>query len=292
MKFLILGKSGQLSSELQRSLRGSEHSIDVQDSRKIDFDDLEILFNKLEKLDFDVLVNTVAWTDVDAAEKNAEEAFRINANLPKNLALAVRSKRKTFVQISTDYVFSGESIIPWGINSITQPINTYGKTKALAEEYIQEIYSENSYIFRTSWLYSPFRKNFVKTMIAAALKNDQILNVVDDQWGQPTSAKDLAGQIIRSLEHKISPGIYHATNSGLTTWNIFAKKIFELIGENPDRIKALGSTSLIRDAVRPKYSVLSHECWSKTCIQPMRPWQNALEDQISEIKSFVISEGK
>ena len=292
MKFLIIGKSGQLSRELQRTLMGSEHLFVVLDSRKIDFDDLEALYNELYKLDFDVLVNTVAWTDVDAAEKNAKEAFQVNANWPKNLALTVRNQRKAFVQISTDYVFSGESTIPWEIDSNTQPINIYGKTKVLAEEYIQDIYSENSYIFRTSWLYSSFRKNFVKSMISAALRDNQRLNVVDDQLGQPTSAKDLASQIIKAIELKIKPGIYHATNSGMASWNSFAKLIFELIGENPDRIIPLSSASLVRDAVRPKYSVLSHQCWSNTGIQVMRHWQDALENQIDEIKKVVIAEGQ
>lgn len=292
MKFLIIGKSGQLSRELQRTLKGSEHLIDVQDSRKIDFDDLDVLSNELDKSDFDVLVNTVAWTDVDAAEKNAEEAFRVNANWPKHLALAVKNQRKAFVQISTDYVFSGESTTPWEIDSKTQPINTYGKTKVLSEEYIQDIYSENTYIFRTSWLYSSFRKNFVKTMISAALRDDQRINVVDDQLGQPTSAKDLASQIVKALEQEIKPGIYHATNSGIASWNSFAKMIFELIGENPDRVIPLSSASLVRDAVRPKYSVLSHQCWSNTGIHAMRPWQDALENQIDEIKKVVIAEGQ
>lgn len=291
MKILILGKTGQLSREIQRTLKNSEHLINVQDSRKMNFDDLDKLSNELYKFDFDVLLNTIAWTDVDAAEKNVEEAFRINANWPRNLAFVAKNGRKTLVQISTDYVFSGKSIIPWEINSRTQPINNYGRSKAKAEEFIKDIYPENSYIFRTSWLYSPFRNNFVKTIISSSLRSNESLEVVDDQFGQPTSAKELVNQIIKSLEHKIKPGIYHATNSGVASWNSFAKKIYELIGDDPYRIKSLSSESLNRHAKRPKYSVLSHKCWSKTGIQAMRPWQNALEDQISEIVSAVISEG-
>ena len=291
MRFLILGHSGQLGKEICMALESSEHKFELLDYRRCELDSSEKLSQQLKLLDFDVFVNAVAWTDVDAAESHVKETFRINAFWPRNLAKALLNIEKTFIHISTDYVFSGESNIPWQVDSEPSPINVYGESKAKAEEFIQQINPYQSYIFRTSWLYSPFRKNFVKTMIKSALKDDCNLKVVDDQIGQPTSAKDLAIQIIKSIEENIKPGIYHATNSGEASWNSFARKIFTLIGENPDRIESISSDDVKRIAKRPIYSVLSHDCWIDSDIKPMKNWQLALEEQINIIKSAVLMEG-
>ena len=128
-------------------------------------------------------------------------------------------------------------------------------------------------------------------MVRLALKNKELVRVVNDQIGQPTSALDLAEQMVLSIEKHLKPGIYHATNSGQATWNDFAKEIFRFVGENTDRVLPMSSSELSRPAPRPSYSVLSHVCWENSGVKPMRDWREALAEQIVEIKSAVMAEG-
>lgn len=288
---LILGHTGQLGEEFARSLAPLGKAR-VLNRDKWNFENLEETEKIIRLLKPDVILNAIAWTDVDKAEDYEEEANFVNAIIPKNLAIISKRLGIKLVQISTDYVFSGNNSEPWNIDDQVQPINAYGRSKALGEKYILDIYPANTYLFRTAWLYSSHRVNFVKTMLSLALKNEESISVVDDQFGQPTSARDLAAQIIHGLEEGISPGIYHATNSGTATWNEFAKEIFILANQEPTRVLPISSKDLIRRASRPKNSVLSHDCWAGTSLQPMRNWKVALAEQIEEIKSVVIAENR
>ena len=290
MRILVSGQNGQLGRALL-SQANQIHDFPYFDLREINFLDQDQLFRSVESLRPEALINTAAFTDVDNAETQIELAKNLNTLLPGNLAKVCNNLEIPFFQISTDYVFSGLSNSPWQVNSPTNPINVYGATKLAGEKSVSELCPQEFRIFRTSWLYSRFRKNFAKTMVRFALRDHQNINVVSDQIGQPTSALDLAKQLIQALEMSLKPGIYHATNSGSTTWYEFAKEIFDLLGEDSNRVLPVKSSNFKRPAVRPTYSVLSHDCWLESGLAPMRDWKDAIVDTIEGIKTAVISEG-
>lgn len=291
MRILVTGANGQLGTALQKREPSLNFQADFLDSTQLDIIEFGNAINVISKFKPKIIINTAGWTDVDLAESHYEAARLVNAVGPANLALIAKELGSQFIHISTDYVFSGASKKPWNIDDPINPESNYGKTKAEGELAVVEKYVINSLIFRTSWLFSPFRKNFAKTMVRLALTNENTVEVVDDQIGQPTSAIDLANQILYSITKNLEPGIYHATNSGQTTWKGFAEEIFKLIGADPNRIVGIGTSELNRPAPRPKYSVLSHDCWVNTGIAPMRNWREALVEQIDEIKDSVIKEG-
>jgi len=185
---------------------------------------------------------------------------------------------------------SGESKSPWQTGDAINPQSAYGRTKADGEGRILETYPENSSIVRTAWLYSPWGKNFAKTLTRLAINGGGEVRVVNDQLGQPTSATDLAKQLVELSLSSSPAGFYHGTNSGQGTWFEFAQEIFKLTGADVNRIVPVSSSEYPRPAKRPSYSVLSHDRWSKTSIQPMRDWRIALEEAMPAIISAVQAE--
>ena len=288
MTWLVLGGNGQLSKAL--SLVLSERGID---SRALGSDELDIrselkCSSYIGELKPSVVINAAAWTDVDGAESDPDGAHAVNAMGALNLAVGARAVGAVFVQVSTDYVFSGVSSRPWQEDDLRAPVSVYGTTKAAGEVAVLGAYAERSYIFRTAWLYSPWGKNFAKTMTRLALSGDGEVRVVNDQVGQPTSALDLANQIVDSVIAKVPFGIYHATNSGQGSWFDFAREVFELCGASVSRVVPVSSSEFVRPAKRPAYSVLGHDGWKE--IAPMRDWRIALREAMSAIVASVKSE--
>jgi dTDP-4-dehydrorhamnose reductase len=242
-----------------------------------------------------VVINAAAWTDVDRAEYEPEAAHLVNALGALNVAMAAKMVGAIFVQISTDYVFSGNSDRPWQENDLRAPISVYGSSKAAGEVAVLRTYPDGSYIFRTAWLYSQWGKNFAKSMTALAILSNEEVPVVCDQIGQPTSALDLANQIIETILAQLPFGIYHATNSGQGSWFDFAQEVFRLCQADVSRILPISATEMVRPAARPRYSVLAHGAWSeigtlsgkKIQLKPMRDWRIALADNIGPIIAFV-----
>ena len=235
----------------------------------------------------DVVLNAAAWTNVDLAESQEEEAFLINAHGPKLLVEVCAKFNAKFVHISTDYVFSGMSNSPWSETSEVAPVSAYGRTKAAGERAVLDIYPSGSYVVRTAWLYSPWGKNFVKTMLKFALDGTGSVEVVTDQVGQPTSASDLAHQIYQMIDQNVSPAIYHGTNSGQASWFELAQKIFDLAEMDRERVIAVNSSRFPRSAKRPPYSVLDHSNWIGNAMSPMQSWQGALSDAFPAILRVV-----
>jgi dTDP-4-dehydrorhamnose reductase len=211
-------------------------------------------------------------------------------NAVKHLARASQISDSKLIHISTDYVFSGNSNEPWETDSERNPKSIYGKTKAMGEDVLIEEFAEISRIYRTSWLYSRFGKNFAKSIIRSTFKDEGDISVVNDQIGQPTSAIELSEKIVESIEADVPMGIYHATNAGSTTWFDFAREIVFLVGGNPERVKPISAAMLNRRASRPNYSVLSRKCWDNTSIDPMGHWQSALEMELPLIISYMNKE--
>jgi dTDP-4-dehydrorhamnose reductase len=290
MSWLITGGSGQLGIAVSQEL--GEHGVlfHAWNSRDLNITQGPIVRDVIAKLSPKVIINCAAWTDVDGAESHELEASRVNSDGPENLAQAAKLSNSKLIHVSTDYVFSGEGQEPWQITDEIDPQSAYGRTKALGESRVLASRLANSFVVRTAWLYSPWGKNFAKTMTKLALKGDGEVRVVNDQVGQPTSALDLAKQLVE-LGLSTSPaGIYHGTNSGQATWFEFAQEIFKLTGADVGRLTPVSSNEYPRPAKRPSYSVLSHDAWPSTSVRPMRDWRIALTDSMPAIISAVKAE--
>jgi dTDP-4-dehydrorhamnose reductase len=238
-----------------------------------------------------VMINAAAWTDVDGAESNESAAYSVNSLGPQNLAVAASKAGAQLVQISTDYVFSGDASSPWSEKAPHNPQSVYGATKSEGENLVLKTLPSNSYVVRTAWLYSSIGKNFAKTMASLALNEKGQVKVVNDQIGQPTFAGDLAKQIVELVLSDAPAGIYHGTNSGQATWFEFAQAIFSIAGADVSRVIPVSTTEFPRPAKRPAYSVLSHDAWAGTSVPEMRNWKMALEEAMPTIISAVKAEG-
>jgi dTDP-4-dehydrorhamnose reductase len=290
MSWLITGGSGQLGIAVSQELDKNGIEFDAWSSKDLDITQSSNTSEAIEKLSPIVIINCAAWTDVDGAESHEIDASRVNSDGPENLAIAAKRCNSKLIHVSTDYVFSGDSQLPWQIADEINPQSAYGRTKAQGERRVLANYSENSFLVRTAWLYSPWGKNFAKTMTKLALKGTGEVRVVDDQVGQPTSASDLAKQLVE-LGLSTSPaGIYHGTNSGQASWYEFAQEIFNLVGADVGRVTPVSSSEFPRSAKRPSYSVLSHDAWANTSVKAMRDWRIALAEAMSSIISAVKAE--
>lgn len=273
MKYLIIGSKGMLGSMLSRVFN------DLQpvcwDREEIDITDFESTREAVASLQPSVIINAAAYTDVDGAEEHRDVAFAVNETGVRNLAMAAKQVDATLVHYSTDYVFPGTQ--EQGYTETDSPgpaVNVYGESKLAGERALAEV-KPHYYLIRTAWLYGPYGKNFVETMLTLAKKHDH-LNVVEDQWGSPTFTKDVAQFTRMLIEEERSFGIYHAVNSGIASWFQFAQKIFEHTDYGVV-VKPTTSAEFPRPAKRPTYSVLKN-----THGPDMRSWEEALGEYMRE----------
>ena len=291
MAWLITGGQGQLGLALQAELTNQGIYYVATDSSQLDITKPSQVNQFVESLKPEVIINAAAWTDVDGAESNEDSAYQVNAVGPQNLAIAAKKVGARLVQVSTDYVFSGENNAPWGESDARNPASVYGSTKSEGEKFVLKELPNASYIIRTAWLYSAEKKNFAETMTKLALNSNDEVRVVNDQVGQPTLAADLAKQIAGLVLSDAPLGIYHGTNSGKATWFEFAREIFRIAGVDVSRVIPVSTIDFPRPAKRPAYSVLSHENWAKTKVAPMRDWRIALTEAMPVIISSEKAEG-
>ncbi len=283
MNILITGSNGQLGTELvSRYLDRAQEEVFVGDLPDLDITSDESVASIFANVAPDLVINCAAWTAVDAAEEKEREAFAVNAEGPAILAQYCARVGARMVQISTDYVFAGDAREPYAESAHAEPVTAYGRTKLAGENFVRELLPENHIVIRTAWLYSQTGHNFVKTIIRSQKERDT-LSVVTDQIGQPTSAADLADQIISLLDKFPGSGTFHGTNSGVTSWFEFARAIMSEIGQDPQRVLPTDSSSYVQLAPRPAYSVLGHEGWASVGMEPMRDWRIALRDAIPAI---------
>jgi dTDP-4-dehydrorhamnose reductase len=290
MTWLITGGSGQLGIAVSEELLKRGIAFDAWSSKDLDITQSSTVIEAIQKLSTKVIINCAAWTDVDGAESHEFDARRVNSDGPENLAIAAKIHNSKLIHVSTDYVFSGESQTPWQIADEISPQTAYGRTKAEGESRVLMSYPENSLVVRTAWLYSPWRSNFAKTMTKLAIKSEGEVRVVNDQVGQPTSASDLAKQLIELGISSSPVGLYHGTNSGQATWFEFAREIFWLSGADVGRLTPVSSNEYQRPAKRPSYSVLSHDAWANNSVKPLRDWRIALAEAMPAILSAVNTE--
>lgn len=276
MKVLITGSNGQLGLELSKQLHGNN----TYDVIKTDRDNLNILDFKnvndiISREKPDVVINCAAHTAVDLCENDIENAYKINALGPRNLAIACEKIGSKFVQVSTDYVFDGSGNRPYREDDMTCPNSIYGTSKLMGEQFTKEFCSKY-FIVRTAWLYGD-GNNFVKTMLKLSETNNE-LNVVDDQVGSPTSTVDLARSIIELMDTEYY-GTYHGTCEGQCSWYDFAKKIFEL--KNIDiKVNPVTSEEFKRPAPRPAYSVLDNFMFKLVGLNSFRNWEESLAEYL------------
>lgn len=277
MKVLLTGGRGQLGLELKKQIQSEYTNYEVSST---DYDVLDITdLNQVRKVllleNPDIVINCAAHTAVDKCEEDIENAYKINAIGPKNLAIACDDIGAKLVQISTDYVFNGEVPGARREDDITGPQSIYGTSKLLGEEYVKT-FCKKHFIIRTAWLYGE-GNNFVRTMLKLAETNKE-LNVVGDQFGSPTSTKDLAKAIIELMQTEYY-GTYHGTCEGECSWYDFACKIFELKGIDI-KVNKVTSEEFIRPAKRPKYSVLDNFMLKLYGLNSFRHWEEALKDYL------------
>jgi dTDP-4-dehydrorhamnose reductase len=283
LKWLIVGGEGQFGKSLATDLALSGVEYVSLSHKQLDITDLNQVGDRFSIENPDVVVNAAAWTNVDQAEISEEQARSVNALGAQILAQQARQHDIRLIQLSTDYVFSGKSGSPWSEKSETFPLSAYGRTKAEGEQLVLHEWGKKSIIIRTAWLYSPWGKNFVRTVLDKALNYSGNIEVIDDQIGQPTSASDLASRVQTLVNRDIASGIYHGTNSGSASWFEFAQQIFKSCGEDSARVKRISSSNKNQIAPRPRYSVLAHDSWAQVELEPMRDWRQALNAALPTI---------
>ena len=277
MKILITGAKGMLAQAVIEKFE-KENELVLTDVNDLNITNEQAVKDYVANVKPDYIINCAAYTAVDKAEENEELAEKINADGPKNLAIAAKENDAILVHISTDYVFPGDLDVEktYKEEDATGPVTAYGRTKLHGEQAIAEN-CDKYYIFRTAWLYGE-GKNFVRTMLTLSETKEEI-SVVCDQHGSPTYTEDLTSIIYQAIEKKIPFGLYHSTNQEFTTWSDFTKKIFELSNVST-KVNPITSEEYSKmyptSANRPKNSQLSKEkLLSNGIIIPS--WEDALK---------------
>ena len=289
MSVWLIGNQGMLGAEVQTLLNenkahylSSDQEVDIGDKTALQAYVREHHRNKLEWI-----INCSGYTAVDQAEDEPEQAFRINAEGVRNIAETAKTLDAAVIHISTDYVFAGDKRSAYREEDPTTPIGAYAKSKLQGEQYVQDTLTKY-HILRTAWLYGSRGNNFVRTMLRLFQERDTV-QVVSDQWGSPTYARDLAGMILHIIKtDKREYRIYHYTNEGKTNWHGFAEEIYRQarrIGllTREVRIMPITTEQYPTRAKRPKYSYLSKEKIQKAFGISIRSWQEALQECIAEL---------
>ncbi len=280
---LITGANGQLGQEFHRlSARYEAFDFLFAGRAELPIEDEQKLLDYFREHQPSFCVNCAAYTAVDKAEQDKENAFRTNGKAVGSLAAVCASAGTNLVHISTDYVFNGRSPVPYKETDETSPVNTYGASKLEGERLcVQQ--NHQAIIIRTAWVYSEFGNNFVKTMMRL-MKERESINVVNDQVGAPTYAADLAEAILQIfLSNKWVPGIYHYSNQGKISWYDFASAIREEIG-SACQVKPIPSSQFPTPAKRPSFSLLDTQKIRDTFSIEIPEWRDSLRKCLAQLK--------
>ena len=273
-----------LGHDLMEVVAGSGHEVVGMDLPDIDITSAASVAAALDDHEPDVVVNAAAYTAVDAAEEHEVIALRVNGDGPSVLAQGIVQRPGTrLVHLSTDYVFAGDATTPYAEDADPGPRSAYGRTKLAGERAVRAWLPSRGWVVRTAWLYGQHGPNFVRTMLDLEATRPEV-SVVDDQRGQPTWSRDLAGQIVALVGSGAPAGIYHGTSSGDTTWFGLTQEIYRLIGADPERVHPTTTDAFPRPAPRPAYSVLGHGRWAEVGLTPIRDWREALADALPHLR--------
>jgi dTDP-4-dehydrorhamnose reductase len=293
-RILLLGSSGQLGITLLSDLK-KDFDVHSLSRPQLNLSKKDELIKIIEQSEPEILINACAFTDVDEAEKQPEKAFKVNSELPFLLAEISKNTGCLLVHYSTDFVFNGEKKEPYTEEDLCEPINSYGNSKRQGELSILESGCRNL-ILRTSWIFSPYRKNFLLTILELASRQDQ-LRIVNDQIGCPTSTylisdvtRELLSKFLRDKDFEL--GLYHLASKGKTSWFEFTQEIIKLAKKINLRIK-LSENDIIPilseqyplPAKRPRNSVLDTSKISNILDESLLTWQSCLERVVKEVSN-------
>ena len=277
---VVTGANGQLGREIAM-IEQTAFTVIGLSRAELDITDLAACRLVLSEYKPFAVIHCAAYTAVDKAESEQDEAFRVNRDGTSNIALASHEIGAKLIYISTDYVFDGKGNTPYVEWDTVSPTTVYGSSKLAGEGAVQAIHPQY-FIVRTSWVYGQYGNNFVKTMLSLA-EQHKVLKVVADQIGSPTYTYDLARFLLQLVETD-RYGIYHASNAGSCSWYDFATAIFAESGADV-KIEACTTAEFPRPAPRPSYSVMEHRNMALNGFEPMRYWQDALRDFLSNLNS-------
>ncbi|MDR0430785.1 MAG: dTDP-4-dehydrorhamnose reductase [Tannerellaceae bacterium] len=286
-RVLVTGANGQLGKSIRAlSKQFSQYRFIFTDIESLDICDKDTLLAFAKTHAVNYIVNCAAYTAVDKAEDEEVLSYKINRDAVRNIGEVAAMIKGKVIHVSTDYVFDGTNSIPYVESDYTCPMSVYGRTKQAGELILKAVCKE-SVIIRTSWLYSEYGNNFVKTMISLGRKKDE-LNVVFDQIGTPTYAGDLASVILSIIDHSeeesFKSGIYHYSNEGVCSWYDFAVKIFQLT-DISCKVFPIDTKDYPTRAIRPQYSVLNKGKIKRTFGFTIPHWEESLWQMISKLKA-------
>ena len=286
MRILVTGSTGQLGSEVLGAFSQSGHEIIAPVRQELDFLNPDEVADRVRRLQPDWVINCAAYTQVDRAESEVEQAFVINRDSVAQLAGAVAGYGGNLLHVSTDFVFDGEQSRPYREEDDARPLGVYGRSKWEGEQAVRAVLPE-AIILRTAWVYGVHGHNFVKTILRVASEGKP-LRVVDDQVGSPTWARDIAGAIRALVQHR-ARGTYHYTNAGSTSWHGFATAILAEATEagfalKTDSVEAIPTSGYPTPARRPAYSVLDTGKIQSLLTAPIPHWRDSLNRMLKELQ--------
>jgi dTDP-4-dehydrorhamnose reductase len=292
MRIFLTGKNGQLGYQLDHDLKNT-HEVISMDRNALDLVNTQLIEDTILKIKPDLIINAAAYTNVDKAEKEKDIAYQVNALAPKSLAKSAKELDIPVIHISTDYIFDGSKKDSYEEDDIANPLSVYGETKWQGEELVR--LNPKHFILRTSWVFSHHGHNFLKAIFKLAHEKKS-LNVVNDQWGSPTSVKTLSKAIqiiISNLQEKNNLnvfGTYHVTSDGETNWYLYAKKTLDILESLNVELKlkkndlhAITSSQYPQDAIRPKNSRLNNKKFKKIFMIELPEWENEVENTLREM---------
>lgn len=292
MKIFLTGKNGQLGYQLECDLK-KFHEVIATDRDTLDLKDTQLIEDTIDKIKPDLIINAAAFTDVDKAETEKDLAYQVNALAPKALTKVSKTLDIPIIHISTDYIFDGSKKDAYLEEDEVNPLSVYGKTKWQGEEFVREY--PKHFILRTSWVFSSHGHNFLKTIIKLAQEKTS-LNVIDDQWGSPTSVQIISDGIQIIIQHLEKQnnfdfyGTYHLSLDGETNWYLYARKILDVLESlkikvklKKDDVHPVLSSQYHQDAARPKNSRLNTDKFKSTFVLEFPNWENEVENTVSQI---------
>lgn len=282
-KILLTGSEGQLGKSILRIANHEGPEVTGVDIKEMDITNPESIDAQLQKKKYDLVINAAAYTNVDRAEEEYDKAVAVNGTGVRYLADACRKADIPLIHISTDYVFDGRKEGSYSETDMAAPINAYGRSKLQGEQAIARS-GANALIIRTAWLYSEYGNNFVKTMLRLGSEGKS-LRVIDDQWGCPTYAGDLAEAVLFLSEQRFNKGVtlFHITNNGKATWYMLAKKALEMEGIKTE-ISPVTTEEYGSSTNRPMRSIMSNKRLEMLTGFKMPLWESGLEKCIMNMK--------
>ena len=283
LNVLVTGSNGQLGSEIKELSSQFPAKYFFTDRTSLDITDKEQLTQFIQENNIDTIINCAAYTAVDKAESDVENADKVNHLAVKYMAEIAKEKNIKFVHVSTDYVFDGKNYKPYTEEDVVSPNGVYGKTKLDGEKALLDINPKNSIIIRTSWVYSANGANFVKTMLRLGKEKEQ-LGVIFDQVGSPTYAKDLARailEILPKIENK-NVEIYNYSNEGVLSWYDFAKEIMHM-AKLDCQVNPIETKEYPTPATRPHYSLLNKAKIKQTFNITVPYWKDSLDECLRKL---------